>query len=288
MTDRSSNILLYHPNIPYEQKIWIAGLLNLISYVPPEDGCPFLELPNEMICVICSHLDQEWNLKMTCKRMADVIGLYQASINGLTLSTGQSRHYGIKPITINGGKHIMLDTNQARSYSQIIKLKKCYTGIKTLMIKNRIDKIHLEEMVSWNNLQILILEDGHTEVKCECDAETIIFNRDKSTIITMLCNMKCVNLKKIMINTIINHGLPDVDDMQMLSWAYQDIIRIVTKCINLETCTFYISVIDENMANEFIDKIDKKIGDKNVSYVIKTNENPQYYTGTVEIEGRIE
>lgn len=81
MMDPSSKILLYHPKLSYQEKYKIATLTDLLSYLPPENDCYFLDLPEEIIHIICNGVNESiWSLMQCSQYLMKVVRQYQSIV----------------------------------------------------------------------------------------------------------------------------------------------------------------------------------------------------------------
>jgi len=284
MTDLTAKEILYGNQLTYQEKCKLAEILKISAYLPPENGSPILELPQDMINIICEYMEHVWDFKKTCRHFLNTINLYQSTIREIKLKHNT-------PI------------------SRIQMFKKYYTGIQKLTIQKVIPtlafslrhcvlraNLQMTEFLTWNNLKILELENydsyEYIEDNIVCMAETIIIKSNVHKFLKVLLKIALPNLKELHICQRIDIKDDDCDDSYKKKCSLEYFSELITKIETLQLFAFYIHVKNDNEIKQFLTKIKCPIPkNKDVEYRVKSIKEVKYGRRKeylVHIEGKFE
>ncbi|ARF11995.1 hypothetical protein Klosneuvirus_3_130 [Klosneuvirus KNV1] len=289
MSDPTAKELLYINKLTYQEKYKLAGILKISAYLPPDNESPIIELPQDMINIICGYMDHIWDLKQTCKQFLNMGNLYQSTIREIKLKHNT-------PI------------------SRIQLFKKYYTGIQKLTIQKVIyasaisirhcalrANLQMTEFLTWNNLKILELEAydsfEYIEDNIVCTAESVIIISNVHKFLKVLLKIALPNLKQLHIcekNNIKEDYLwfEDDDNVYKKKCSLEYFSELITKIETLELFSFYIHVKNDDEIKQFLNKIKCPIPkNKDMDYHIKSCKEIKSYRKTeylVNIEGKFE
>ena len=284
MSDPTAKELLYINKLTYQEKYKLAGILKISAYLPPENESPIIELPQDMINIICGYMDHIWDLKQTCKQFLNMGNLYQSTIREIKLKHNT-------PI------------------SRIQLFKKYYTGIQKLTIQKVIyasaisirhcalrANLQMTEFLTWNNLKILELEAydsfEYIEDNIVCTAESVIIISNVHKFLKVLLKIALPNLKYLYVCDRIDVKDNDLDDAYKKKCSLEYFNELVFKIETLDMFSFCIQIKNDVVIKQFLDKINYPVPkNKNVDYHIKSividkfSRQKEYL---VQIEGKFE
>lgn len=264
MTDLSSKELLYGNQLTYQEKYKIADILKILTYLPPEKESPIMELPQDMINIICGDIgDRVWNFKITSQHFLNMVNKYQSTI-----------------------REIKLKYNSRVSNIQLFK--KYYTCMEKLTVQDKIHtsnfstrhcvrrpNLQMKEFLTWNNLKILVLENydsyEYIENNIVCSIDTVIINSNVHKFLKVLLKIALSNIRELHICVRIDENDDNLDDSFKKKKSIDYFNELISKIETLELFSFYIQVKNDGEIKQFLDKIKYPVPkNKNVDYHIKS------------------
>lgn len=280
--------LLHHPDFSYQEKYKIADAVNLLSYLPPENDCGLLDLPQEIIHLLCHYIGNSiWIFKRICQYLMKMVNQYQSMIKELRFNMHQ---YSLSIREICSYIPTQKDEGIPNAMNTY------YSGVTKLIIKSKdsAQEVFFRELLQWKNIKTIELLGWSSEnwwhfsendskgdnvwiQSTLCEAETLIFKEYHHPINYRINRIEFPNLRHLIIKSLCicwSSCEPNKKD-------YNGIYRIFEKSDQLKSFSINLIIKNKEEMQEFMKFIDET---RKIKYVIESEkiDSQNYYNAQIE------